>query len=102
MSTTPNLIEEAKTTLLSLHELTKRFGDGFIPDAHAVLARQSDIVRLHLEVGQEMAKKFGAKESRYLARKIEEAKQYRHGRIELKKTASDSTQDALLAVGEEF
>jgi len=49
-----------------------------------------------------MAKKFGGKEGRYLKRKMAEAKEYRRGRIDLKKTGIDSTNDALLAVGGEF
>jgi len=95
------LIEEATATLLALHELTKGFGEGSTPDPHSVLGYQSKIVDLHSRIGQAMAKKFGGKEGRYLKRKMAEAKEYRRGRIDLKKTGIDSTNDALLAVGEE-
>lgn len=97
-----SLLQEATLALLDLHKLTSAFSSGSTPDPVSVLGYQSKLVDLHARLGQEMAKKFGSKESRYLARKLEEAKHYRKGRIELKKTGIDSTQDALLAVGEEF
>jgi hypothetical protein len=96
------VLQEATEAILDLHALTRGFGTGSPPDPSSVLGYQSNLVRLHMELGQEMARKFGTKESAYLSRKIAEAKEYKNGRINLKKTGGDSTQDALLAVGEEF
>jgi len=96
------LLLEASAAMRGLHSLTVSFGTGSTPDPQSVLAYQSKIVSIHERLGQEMARKFGAKERAYLNRKIQEAKQYQHGRIELKKTASDSSKDAILAVGDEL
>ena len=90
-----NLIQDASAAITELHQLTSGFGTGSTPDPHSVLGYQSKIVDLHSRLGQEMSRKFGGKESAYLTRKITEAKQYRHGRIELKKTGGDSAQYAL-------
>ncbi len=97
-----SILEEATQAILSLHALTKGFAQGSPPDPSSVLGYQSNLVRLHMELGQEMSRKFGTKEAAYLGRKIAEAKQYKHGRIDLKKTGGDSERDALLAVGEEI
>jgi hypothetical protein len=72
------------------------------PDVYSLLAVQADLVRLHMELGQAMAKEFGAKESAYINRKIAEANQYVAGRSNPKKKIADVTQESLLAVGEEF
>jgi hypothetical protein len=96
------LLQEASAVLRALHELTVGFSKASPPDPVSVLGYQSKIVDLHHRLGQEMSKAFGSKETRYLNRKIEEAKQYRQGRIEFKLTAADATRDSLLAVGEEF
>lgn len=96
------ILQDSTQAILDLHALTKGFAQGSPPDPSSVLGYQSNLVRLHMELGQEMARKFGTKESAYLSRKIAEAKEYKNGRINLKKTGGDSAQDALLAVGEEF
>lgn len=89
------LIQDASTAITGLHTLTSSFGNNAAPDPYSVLAYQSKIVSLYEKLGQEMSRKFGKKESEYLSRKISEAKAYRHGRIELKKTGGDSAQYAL-------
>ena len=96
------LLQEATETLVNLHHLTMGFSTGSSPDPHSVLGYQSKITYLHQMLGQEMARKFGAKESRYLDRKLSEAKNYIKGRIDLKKNASDSTRDALIGVEGEY
>lgn len=96
-----NLIEQASAAITELHQLTSGFGTGSTPDPHSVLGYQSKIVYLESRLGQEMAKRFGAKEKAYITRKIAEAKEYRKGRINTK-TVADSTQEALLSVENEL
>jgi hypothetical protein len=99
-------LDDARQALQQLHDLTMSFGQGGTPDPHSVLACQSRLVRLYSLIAEERTKKFGAKESAYLARKIQQAKQYQKGRITLDgkrmMSAADATEAALLAVGDEF
>lgn len=97
-----SLLLEATQAMTKLHQLTSALKTGSSPDPYSILGIQSDLVRLHWLLGEEMSRKFGAKERMYLARKIEQAKQYQKGRVDLKLTIGDSTEAALLAVGEEY
>lgn len=96
------ILHSATAAMVKLHALTTSFSNGSTPDAYSVLGIQSDLVDLYRQVGDEMASKFGAKESAYLCRKIEEAKQYQKGRLDPAKKIADVTQEALLAVGDEM
>src|SRR4051794_20757846 len=88
------LLDEAKQALLDLSELTEGIARGEPPDVHGVLGFQSRMVRYHALVGEEMARKFGAKERAYLTRKIEQAQQHQHGRVALELTSKDSEERA--------
>jgi len=91
------LIDESRTALFALSDLAS--GN---PDPVSVLKVQADLVRLHLLVGEEMCRKYSAKERSYLARKLAQAKSYQHGRMELKMTGGDASEAALLASGEDY
>lgn len=95
-------LDDAAQAMVTLHQLTSGLKAGSPPDVYSLLGIQSDLVQAYLDIGQEMARKFGAKESAYLARKIAEANEYRKGRIDPKRKIADVANDALLAVGEEF
>src|SRR5436853_363296 len=82
--------EEAKTAMLELADLTEGFATGSPPDPQSVLGYESRIIKLYCLLGEQMAHKFGAKEKAYLARKVEQARQHAHGRVQLEMTSKDS------------
>lgn len=94
-----SLIQDSKTAIFALSDLAS--GN---PDPLSLIHVQADLVRLHAELGQEMALKFHGKERAYIARKIAHAQQYQQGRLpgEKRLTASDATEAATLAIGEEW
>lgn len=98
MSHPPTVIEEAQQAMLHLTSLTSRLRDGFTPDPYAILACQSDLVRLHMQLGVEMSRKFGDKERAYLSRKVEQARQHAHGRRNLELTSKDAEERAFQEV----
>jgi hypothetical protein len=94
------LLQQAVTAITELSTLAKGFRTGEIPNPNLILGIQADILDLHMQLGQEMAQKFGTKEQSYLARKIAEATHYKSDRmdIERKLAASDCQKYAILAV----
>jgi hypothetical protein len=96
-----SVLQEASASIRELHSLCMGMRSGSSPDPYSVLGIQADLIRLHMDLGLEMAQKFGSKESAYLSRKIAEANQYRAGRKDVSKKIADVTNDAILAVGEE-
>ena len=92
-----SVIEEATAAVRTLSSLCSGMRESQ-PDIYSILAVQSDLVRLHMELGQEMAKQFGSKESAYICRKIAEANAYVKGRRDPTKKIADVTQEALLEV----
>jgi hypothetical protein len=95
------LLDDARQAMFALADLTEGFSSGSPPDPQSVLGLQSRLVRLYAQLGEEKTRKFSAKEAAYLNRKIQEATQYRHGRLDLKKKVADADRDALLAIAEE-
>ena len=53
-----SVIEEAKQAILHLAALTAGFRTGSPPDPYSLLAIQSDLVRLHLQLGVEMSQAY--------------------------------------------
>jgi hypothetical protein len=96
-----SVLQESTQAILDLHSLCVNMATSQ-PDVHSLLGIQANLVRLHTELGQELAARFGAKESAYVSRKISEAQQYVHGRKDPAKKIADVAQESLLAVGEEF
>ena len=94
-----SIIAEAKQSIFDLAELA-----GGSPDPVSLIGVQARLVRLHAELGQEMAAKFKGKERAYISRKLAQAKEYQKGRLpgEHRLTAADATEAAILAVGEEW
>lgn len=88
--------------MVELHKLTSGLKHGEIPNPVLVVGIMSDLVKAHEDIGQEMAQRFGAKERAYLHRKLQEAKQYQAGRMDIKKRIADVSNDAMLSVGEEY
>lgn len=95
-------IAEAKEAIIGLHQLTIGFLNGSQPDAQSVLGYQSKMVRLHALLSEEMSRTFGNKERAYLNRKIEQAKQHAHGRVELKLTSKDAEEAAFISVRQRY
>ena len=93
-------LNRSVAAMKELHEHAVGFRTGEIPNPNLILGIQADLVLLHMELGQEMAQKFGTKEQAYLSRKIREAQEYKAGRMDVtqKLAASDCQKYATLAV----
>jgi hypothetical protein len=92
-----SLLEESVQAIHNVHSLCVNMKNAQ-PDVYSLLGIQADLLKLHTDLGQEMAHKFGAKESAYIGRKIAEANQYVKGRQNPAKKIADVNQDSLLAV----
>lgn len=96
-----SLIPETSALLKQVVDETKGMREGVIPSPGTLFDLYNSLLSAYVRLGEEMCQKFSAKERAYLERKIAIAKHHRQGRIELKKTLGDATNDAILAAGEE-
>jgi hypothetical protein len=80
-----SLLEESVQAIHNVHSLCVNMKNAQ-PDVYSLLGIQADLLKLHTDLGQEMAHKFGAKESAYI------------GRQNPAKKIADVNQDSLLAV----
>ncbi len=101
------ILDDAREAMNDLVTLTGVMGDHGTPDVYSLLANQGRLVALYQKVGEERTKKFNAKESRYLGRKLEQARQYHANRYNVNDntnkmmSTADATEAALLVVGDE-
>lgn len=95
-------IQQAAATMQELVKATQGMAEGQMPSPNQVFDIYGRLVGLYAEIGEEMCRKFNAKERAYLHRKIEAAKAYQRGRHDEKLTSGDAQQSSLLSVGEEI
>jgi len=65
------------------------------PSGHTLFTLYNELLDVYTALGEEMCKRFSAKERAYISRKIEAAKHYRKGRHEEKLNVKDSEMNAL-------
>jgi len=94
-------LEQAAATMQELVKATQGMSVGEMPSPNQIFDIYGRLVGLYAKIGEEMCRKFNAKERAYLHRKIEAAKVYQKGRYD-KLTSGDAQQSSLLAVGEEI
>ena len=96
-----NLLQETANEIARAMAITKKMEDGEIPDMYSLLGINSNLIDLYAKLSLKLTNAFRSSQHATLHRKEYAAKAYKQLRERDKKTATDSRELAILAIGEE-